>query len=64
MQGTNLEMVKKLGLRVWGGPTYDPLPHFSWATTLVNATHKGMPTEWKFGPVDHKWSTDVRMKLH
>uniref|UniRef100_A0A915BM03 Phospholipase B-like n=1 Tax=Parascaris univalens TaxID=6257 RepID=A0A915BM03_PARUN len=62
-KGTNYTLFKKLRFRAWGGPTYDPLPVFSWNTTDIDANHYGQPVEWKFGPVETDWETEVKANL-
>ncbi|CAI4230357.1 unnamed protein product [Auanema sp. JU1783] len=58
-KGTNYEMFKKLRFRAWGGPPYDPLPPFSWASTNVVSPHFGQPTVWNFTYIDLEWETEV-----
>ncbi|CAJ0583201.1 unnamed protein product, partial [Mesorhabditis spiculigera] len=60
-KGTNYEMMKKLGFRAWGGPTYDQVPAFKWSTFDFNTRvpHHGHPDEWKFEPFDHTWEVEV-----
>jgi hypothetical protein len=62
-KGTNYELVKQLRLQAQGGPTFDPLPPFSWKTTDIVAPHYGQPTLWKFGPLITEWETPVKSDL-
>uniref|UniRef100_A0A1I7SUI5 Phospholipase B-like n=1 Tax=Bursaphelenchus xylophilus TaxID=6326 RepID=A0A1I7SUI5_BURXY len=63
-KGTNYELFKKLQIHTVGGPTYDPLPPFSWNTTDIVAPHYGQPTLWKFQPFITEWETKVSAELH
>ncbi|KHJ88426.1 hypothetical protein OESDEN_11781 [Oesophagostomum dentatum] len=54
-------MFSKLRFRAWGGPTYDPLPVFDWATTTVKANHYGQPQVWNFTYVDLEWETKTKV---
>jgi hypothetical protein len=63
-KGTNYEMAKKMMFRAWAGPTYDPLPPFSWKTTDLVTPHFGMPEEYKFLPVEYQWETPVEVDIH
>ncbi|MCP9259037.1 putative phospholipase B-like 2 [Dirofilaria immitis] len=56
-KGTNNELFKNLRFKAWGGPTYDPLPAFSWATTDIQAKHYGQPTVWQFKEMETNWET-------
>uniref|UniRef100_A0A915Q441 Phospholipase B-like n=1 Tax=Setaria digitata TaxID=48799 RepID=A0A915Q441_9BILA len=54
-KGTNHELIKNLRFKAWGGPTYDPLPVFSWATTDITAKHYGQPEVWQFKEMETQW---------
>uniref|UniRef100_A0A0R3RHQ1 Phospholipase B-like n=1 Tax=Elaeophora elaphi TaxID=1147741 RepID=A0A0R3RHQ1_9BILA len=56
-KGTNYQLFKNLRFKAWGGPTYDPLPVFSWATTDIQAKHYGQPTVWQFEEMETQWET-------
>lgn len=62
-KGTNYTLFKQLRMRVWGGPTYDPLPVFSWDTTDIVTPHYGQPTTWNFTWIETNWETDVKADL-
>uniref|UniRef100_A0A1I7W5E7 Phospholipase B-like n=2 Tax=Loa loa TaxID=7209 RepID=A0A1I7W5E7_LOALO len=56
-KGTNYQLFKNLRFKAWGGPTYDPLPVFSWATTDIRAKHYGQPIVWQFKEIETQWET-------
>ncbi|KAL4002494.1 Phospholipase B family protein [Acanthocheilonema viteae] len=56
-KGTNYHLFKNLRFKAWGGPPYDPLPVFSWATTNIQAKHYGQPTVWQFKEIETQWET-------
>ncbi|CAG9531329.1 unnamed protein product [Cercopithifilaria johnstoni] len=58
-KGTNYQLFKNLRFKAWGGPTYDPLPAFSWATTDIQAKHYGQPTVWQFKEMETQWKTTL-----
>ncbi|VDO29179.1 unnamed protein product, partial [Onchocerca flexuosa] len=58
-KGTNYQLFKNLRFKAWGGPTYDPLPPFNWATTDIQAKHYGQPTVWQFKEMETKWETTL-----
>ncbi|KAK6100526.1 Phospholipase B family protein [Brugia pahangi] len=56
-KGTNYQLFKNLRFKAWSGPTYDPLPVFSWATTDIQVNHYGQPTVWQFKEIETEWET-------
>ncbi|VDK67353.1 unnamed protein product [Onchocerca ochengi] len=58
-KGTNYLLIKNLRFKAWGGPTYDPLPPFNWATTDIQAKHYGQPTIWQFKEMETNWETKL-----
>jgi len=61
-KGTNYTLFKMLRFQATGGPTYDPLPPFNWATTDIVTPHYGQPTLWKFKPIITEWEAEVEME--
>jgi hypothetical protein len=62
-KGTNYELMKQLRFVAQGGPTFDPLPPFSWKDTDIVAPHYGQPTVWKFKPLTTEWESIVGADL-
>jgi len=61
---TNYTLFKKLRIHAWGGPTYDPLPVFSWETTdLKHVLHYGQPITWNFTWTETNWEAEVEAEL-
>uniref|UniRef100_A0A1I8EMD1 Phospholipase B-like n=1 Tax=Wuchereria bancrofti TaxID=6293 RepID=A0A1I8EMD1_WUCBA len=59
-KGTNYQLFKNFRFKAWSGPTYDPLPVFSWATTDIQVNHYGQPTVWQFKEIETEWETEMR----
>jgi len=62
-KGTNSTLFKMLRFEAIGGPTYNPLPPFSWATTDIVTNHYGQPSLWKFQPFITEWETEVTVDM-
>jgi len=62
-KGTNYTLFKQLRIEAIGGPAYDPLPPFSWATTDIVAPHFGQPTLWKFDNFVTEWENAVEVEM-
>jgi len=62
-KGTNYTLFRQLRIDAIGGPAYDPLPPFSWATTDIVAPHYGQPTVWKFDHFITDWETAVEVNM-
>jgi hypothetical protein len=63
MKCTNVTLFKQLRFRAWGGPTYDPLPVFSWSNSYLRekVRHFGQPDTWNFTFVEPIWEAKVKV---
>ena len=61
MKLTSYGMFQNQEFLAIGGPTFDDLPPFQWSKVDFgkDTPHFGHPDIWKFGPVQHQWTSSV-----